>query len=44
MKLKKKREYRKNVIGYNDIVCEFALCAFNLLDRVMNFSRLFIRI
>ena len=38
MKLKKKREYQKNVTGYNDIFCEFALCTFNLLDRVMNFS------
>ena len=34
-KLKKKREY---LTGYNDIVCEFALCTFNLLDRVVNFS------
>ena len=24
--------------GYDDIVCEFSQCAFNLLDRVVNFS------
>ena len=32
----------ENLTGYDDIVCEFALCTFNLLDRVVNFSWLFI--
>ena len=27
-----------NLEGYNYIVCKFALCTFNLCDRVMNFS------
>ena len=27
----------ENLTGFNDIVCEFALCTFNLLDRVVNF-------
>ena len=33
-----------NLTEYDDIVCEFALCTFtfNLLDRVVNFSWLFI--
>ena len=25
-------------MGYNGIVCDFALCTFNLLDRVVNIS------
>ena len=29
----------ENLTGYDDIVCEF-----NLIDRVVNFSRLYIRI
>ena len=28
----------ENLTGYNDIVCKFALCTFNLLNRVINFS------
>ena len=40
----KKRVSVENLTGYDDIVCEFALCTFNLLDRVVNFSWLFIRI
>ena len=40
---KKKRKY-ENLTGYDGIVCEFALCTFNLLDRVLNFSWLFISI
>ena len=32
----------ENLMGYDDIICEFALCTFNLLDQVMNFSWLFI--
>ena len=32
----------ENLTGYNDIVCEFAPCAFNLPDRVVNFLWLFI--
>ena len=32
----------ENLTGYDDIVCEFAMCAFNLLDRVLNFSWLLI--
>ena len=38
---KEKRIYVENPTGYNDIGCEFALCTFNLLDRVVNFSWLF---
>ena len=34
----------ENVTGYDNFVCEFAFCTFNLLNRVMNFSWLFIRI
>ena len=48
-KKKKKKKKRKekgisaeNLTGYDDIVCEFAMCAFNLLDRVLNFSWLLI--
>ena len=33
-----KRISVENLTGYNDIVCEFALCTFNLLDRAANFS------
>ena len=36
--------FLENLTGYNDIVCEFALYAFDLLDRVMNFSWFFISI
>ena len=32
----------ENLTGYDHIVCEFALCTFNLLARVVNFSLLFI--
>ena len=32
----------KNLTGYDDIVCEFALCTCNLLDHVVNFSWFFI--
>ena len=28
----------ENLTGYDDIVSVFALCTFNLLDRVVNFS------
>ena len=31
----------ENLTGYDDIVCEFALCTFNLLYRFVNFSWLF---
>ena len=27
-----------NVTEYDDFVCEFALCTFNLLDQVVNIS------
>ena len=37
-KLKKKRD----LTGYDNINCEFALNTFNLLDRVVNFAWLFI--
>ena len=37
-----KRIFVENLTGYDDIVCEFALCTFNLFDRVVNFSRLII--
>ena len=36
-----KRTSVENLTGYYDIVCEFALFTFNLLDRVVNFSWLF---
>ena len=39
-----KRISAENLTGYDDIVCEFALCTFNLLDRVANFVWLFIGI
>ena len=39
-----KRIYVENPKGYDDIVCDFALCIFNLLDRVLNFWWLFISI
>ena len=32
----------ENLTGYDDIVCEFVLGTFNLLDRVVSFSWLFI--
>ena len=32
----------ENPTGYDDIVCKFALCTFNLRDRVVNFTCLFI--
>ena len=32
------RIYVENLTGYYDIVCEFALCTFNLLDQVVNVS------
>ena len=32
----------ENLTEYEDIVCEFVLCTFNLFDRVVNFSWLFI--
>ena len=32
----------ENLMGYDDIVCDFALGTFNLLDRVASFSWLFI--
>ena len=32
----------KNLTGYDDIVCRFALCTFKLLDRVLTFSWLLI--
>ena len=37
-----KRVSVENLAGYDDIVCEFALCTFNLFYRVVNFSWLFI--
>ena len=37
-----KRVSVENLTGYDDIVCEFALCTFNLFYRVVNFSWLFI--
>ena len=33
---KEKRISDENLTGYDDVVCEFALCTFNLLDRVVN--------
>ena len=33
-----KRISMENLKGYDDIVCEFALCTFNLLNRVVNIS------
>ena len=37
-----KRIAVENLTGYDDIVCEFVLCTFNLLDQIVNFSWLFI--
>ena len=34
----------KNLTRYNNFVCEFALCTFNLFDRVLNFSWLFMNL
>ena len=48
-KITKERETKEenrisveSLIEYDDIVCEFALRTFNLLDRVVNFSWLII--
>ena len=38
---KKKRISAENLIGCDNIVCEFALCTFNLLDWAVNFSWLY---
>ena len=38
----KKRMYVKNLTAYDDIVCEFALRTFNLLNHLVIFSWLFI--
>ena len=35
-----KRVSVKNLTGYDYMVCEFAQCIFNLLDRFVNFPRL----
>ena len=44
-KLEKKRKYLWKILsGYDDIVGEFALCTFNLIDQVVNLSWLFMRI
>ena len=32
----------ENLMGYDDIVCEFAQCTFNVFDGVVDFSWLFI--
>ena len=37
-----KRVSMENLTGYDDVICGFALCTFNLLDRVVSFSWLFI--
>ena len=37
-----KRRSVQNLTGFDYIFCEFALCTFNLLDRVVNLSWLFI--
>ena len=37
-----KRIYVENLTEYDDIVYEFTLCTFDLTDRVVNFSWLFI--
>ena len=46
MKTKKAEEEKgisvENLTGYDDIVCKFHMCTFNLLDRVVSFSCLFI--
>ena len=39
---KEKRISVENLTGYDDIVYELALCTFELLDRVVNLSGLFI--
>ena len=36
-----KNKQNDNIYGKYDIVCKFALCTFNLLDRVENLSWLF---
>ena len=38
----KKRMHVKNLTEYDDIVCEFPLCTFNLLNHLVIFSWLFI--
>ena len=43
IKKKTKKQQQKNK-KTKDKICEFALCTFNLLDRVVNFSCLFTRI
>ena len=40
--MKRKIIYAENLNGCDDIVCEFGLYTFNLVDRVVNFSWLFI--
>ena len=35
-----KRLSVENLTGYDDIVCEFILCNFNLPDQIFNFSLL----
>ena len=35
-----KRFSVENLTGYDDIVCEFILCNFNLPDQIFNFSLL----
>ena len=46
MKTKKAEEEKgmslKNLMGYNDIVCKFHMCTFNVLDRAVSFSCMFI--
>ena len=37
-----KRRSAKNLMGYDDIVYEFALCNSNLVDRIVNFYWLFV--
>ena len=39
-----KRISAEKLRGYNDTVCEFVLCTFNLLNRIVNLSWLFIKI
>ena len=34
--------FKCNLTGYDDIVCRFSLCTFNLIDQVVNFSWLFL--
>ena len=39
---KQKKLQLENLMRFNDIVCQFALYTFNLFDRVVDFSWLFI--